>query len=77
MEDAGEKQMFRLTPLFRFLPYYLISNSAPYLITHQVLPRNRGYIIRQKAMKSRYSMTMYIYLYHIAYVCAKENFPFL
>jgi hypothetical protein len=24
--DAGEKQMFRLTPLLRFLPYYLISN---------------------------------------------------
>jgi hypothetical protein len=25
-KDAGEKRMFRLTPLLRFLPYYLISN---------------------------------------------------
>ena len=34
-KDAGEKQMFRLTPLLRFLPYYLIPTLSHYLITHQ------------------------------------------
>jgi hypothetical protein len=72
-KDAGEKQMFRLTPLLRFLPYYLISNSVPFLITHQVLPRNYGYAIRLK-IKSRNFLMLLIYLYQTFYTSVKENF---
>ena len=73
-KDADEKQMFRLTPLLRFLPYYLISNSVPYLITHQVLPRNNGYVIRRKAKIRKNPSALLIYLYHIFYTNVKGNF---
>jgi hypothetical protein len=72
--DVGEKQMFRLTPLLHFLPYYLISNSVPYLITHQVLPRNYGYVIRLKIKIYRNFLKLLIYLYQILHISVKENF---
>ncbi len=71
--DAGEKQMFYLTPLLRFLTYYLISNSVPYLITHQVLPRNYGYVIRLKVKISGNFLTLLIYLYQMLYISVKEK----
>jgi len=70
-KDAGEKQMFRLTLLLRFLPYYLISNSVPFLITHQVLPRNYGYVIRLKVKIYRNSFMLLIYLYQTLYISVK------
>jgi len=73
-KDAGEKQLFRLTPLLRFLPYYLISNSVPFLITHQVLPRNYGYVIRHKVKIWSSSLILLIYLYQTFYIPVKENF---
>ncbi|OHB81579.1 MAG: hypothetical protein A2Z38_12620 [Planctomycetes bacterium RBG_19FT_COMBO_48_8] len=72
-KDTGEKQMFRLTPLLCFLPYYLISNSVPYLITHQVLPRNYGYVIRFKVKIYRNFFVLLIYLYQILHISVKEN----
>jgi hypothetical protein len=71
-KDAGEKQMFRLTPLLRFLPYYLISNSVPFLITHQVLPRNYGYVIRHKVKNWSSSLMLLIYLYQTSYISVKK-----
>jgi hypothetical protein len=65
--------MFRLTPLLRFLPYYLISNSVPYLITHQVLPRNYGYVIRLKVKISRNFLVLLFYLYQAPHIPVKEN----
>ena len=73
-KGAGEKQMFRLTPLLRFLPYYLISNSVPFLITHQVLPRNYGYVIRREAKIHKKPPTSLIYLYQIYHIHVKKNF---
>ena len=72
-KDAGEKQTFRLTPLLRFLPYYLISNSVPYLITHQVLPRNYGYVIRLKVKICRNFLMLFIYLYQTPHIPVKKN----
>jgi len=72
-KDADEKQLFRLTPLLRFLPYYLISNSVPFLITHQVSPRNYGYVIRLKAKSYRYCIVLLIYLYQTPHIAVKEN----
>ena len=64
--------MFRLTPLLRFLPYYLISNSVPYLITHQVLPRNYGYVIRLKVKICGNFLKLLIYLYQISHIFVKK-----
>jgi len=72
--DAGEKRIFRLTPLLRFLPYYLISNSVPYLITHQVLPRNYGYVIRHKVKSCENFLMLLIYLYQTPHMHVKEYF---
>ena len=72
-KDAGEKQMFRLTLLLRFLPYYLISNSVPFLITHQVLPRNYGYVIRYEAGIHKLQTSL-IYLYQTPHIPVKEKF---
>ena len=71
--DAGEKQMFRLTPLLRFLPYYLISNSVPYLITHQVLPRNYGYVIRHEANIRKNPLASLTHLYQFSHIYVKKN----
>ena len=63
--------MFRLAPLLRFLPYYLISNSVPFLTTHQVLPRNYGYVIRLKDKICGSFIMLLAYLYQIFYVNVK------
>ena len=69
-KDAGEKQMFRLTPLLHFLPYYLTDVS--YLITHQVLPRNYGYVIRSEVANRKDLLTLLIYFYQIFHINVKE-----
>ena len=73
-KDAGEKQMFRRAPLLRFLPYYLISNSVPYLITHQVLPRNYGYVIRREAQYYTNLPASLTHLYQFLHTHVKKNF---
>ena len=73
-KDAGEKNVPPGTtpPFPAVLPN---SNSVPYLITHQVLPRNYGYVIRLKAKISRNFFMLFIYLYQTPHSHVKKNFP--
>ena len=48
------------------LPYYLAPIDIPYLITHQVLPRNYGYVIRREAINLRHLLASIAYLYQTA-----------
>ena len=58
------------TPFPAVPPY---SKFVPNLITHQVLPRNYGYVKRHKATKTVGLTTRIIYFYHIPYNAVKKN----
>ncbi len=49
----------------------VLPNSVPHLITHQALPKNRGYVIRRENILLEDSLTN---LYQILYRPVKENF---
>ena len=54
------------------LPYYLAPIDIPYLITHQVLPRNYGYVIRPEAANRTYLAASFIYLYQITIFTSRK-----
>jgi len=65
-KDAGENNCSALRHSSVLLPYYLAPIDIPYLITHQVLPRNYGYVIRREAIIRRYLFASITFLYQIA-----------
>ena len=56
------------------LPYYLAPIDIPYLITHQFLPRNYGYVIRREAIIRRYLLASITYLYQFIIILSRNIF---
>ena len=48
MKEVSENNCSALRHSSVLLPYYLAPIDIPYLITHQALPRNYGYVIRRE-----------------------------